>query len=348
MGFLDRRTVAVLFTILAFAGVLALLWAARLPVMAFIFAVFFAQLLEPVVVRFQSWLRVSRGKAVAATYLTIFLGLVIFGFTVGPSIVHQGQTLSQALPGLLENVKSGNIALQLGVLQGWSSQSQMRIQQWLMSHQSTLAGYAHDATLRLEQLAANLPWLLLVPILAIFFIKDRSELRNSILRLTGTTHRRAFLERVMDDLDRMLAEYVRAQLLLSLFAFIAYGVFLLIARLPYALAVAAIGGVLEFIPFVGPILTLVILVGIAFLTGYSHWGALIIFWLVWRGIQDYVNVPRVMGEGLDLHPLLALFAIVVGGEIGGVLGIFLSIPTVAALRIVWINWDRRVAVRRAA
>jgi predicted PurR-regulated permease PerM len=72
------------------------------------------------------------------------------------------------------------------------------------------------------------------------------------------------------------------------------------------------------------------------------------FWLVWRGIQDYVNTPRIMGEGLDLHPLLAIFAILAGGEIGGVLGMYLSIPTVAAARILWMNWSRRITVRKVA
>ena len=127
----------------------------------------------------------------------------------------------------------------------------------------------------------------------------------------------------MDDLDTMLGQYVRAQLLLSFFAFVAYSTFFLIVRLPYALAVAAIGGVLEFIPFVGPLVTLAILVGIAFLTGYPH-----------------------MGKDLDLHPLLAIFAILVGGEIGGVVGIYLSIPAVAAVRILWMNWTRRISVRK--
>jgi predicted PurR-regulated permease PerM len=77
-------------------------------------------------------------------------------------------------------------------------------------------------------------------------------------------------------------------------------------------------------------------------------GSLIAFWLAWRGVQDYVNMPHVMGKGLDLHPLLAIFAILIGGEIGGVLGIFLSIPTVAAARILWMNWTRRISVRKTA
>src|SRR5204863_3812405 len=107
-------------------------------------------------------------------------------------------------------------------------------------------------------------------------------------------------------------------------------------------------GILEFIPIAGPALALVLILGIAFLTGYPHWLALALFWVVWRAVQDYVNTPRVMGEGLDLHPLLAIFAILVGGEMGGILGIFLSIPAVAGLRILWLNWTRRTVVPKAA
>src|SRR5262249_38060780 len=130
--------------------------------------------------------------------------------------------------------------------------------------------------------------------------------------------------------------------------FVAYGVFLLIVGLPYAFAAAAIAGVLEFIPVAGPLATLAIIVGIAFVTGYPHWLVLGGFLLVWRGVQDYVNTPRVIGVGLNLHPLAAIFAVLVGGEVGGVLGIFLSIPAVAALRILWLDWRHLGMVRKAA
>jgi predicted PurR-regulated permease PerM len=348
MGFFDRRTISILVTILAFAGVLAVVWLARLPLIAFLFAIFFAHLLEPVVDRFQGWLHVSRGKSVAITYVAIFGGLLIFGLTAGPKTLNEVERLSQTLPSLFENFQTGNIAREFGGTHGWSMQTQARIQDWLVGHQESISTTAKDVEQRLRQLASNLPWVFLVPILAVFFLKDRSELRNSVLQLISRSERREFIEHVMDDLDTMLGQYVRAQLLLSFFAFIAYGVFLLIVRFPYALATAAIGGVLEFIPFVGPLLTLGIFIAIALLTGYSHWIAVAGFWLVWRGVQDYVNTPRVMGQGLDLHPLLAIFAILVGEQLGGVLGVYLSIPTVAALRILWLNWTRKSPTRKAA
>ena len=348
MGFFDRRTVSVLATILAFAGLVLLLWVARRPVLVFIFAIFFAHLLEPLVASIEKWLATSRSKAVAITYGAILAALVIFGMTVGPHIVQQGRVLEETLPELLDKVKSGNIAWQLGGQRGWSFQTQAWIQQWLVQHQDGIARYPDVVTAHLKDAVSNITWIVLVPIVAIFFLKDSSTLSDSALKLIRSAQHRRLFRRVLDDLDTMLAKYVRVQLLLSLFAFIAYGAFLLIARLQYAFVIAAVAGVLEFIPIAGPLIALAMLVVIAFLTGYSPWPALVVFWLVWRLIQDYVNAPRVMGKGLDLHPLLVIFAVLVGGEVAGIPGILLSVPTVAALRILWLHWTRRPAVRNAA
>jgi predicted PurR-regulated permease PerM len=267
--------------------------------------------------------------------------------TVGPRIVHEGKRLEETLPDLLEKVKSGNIAWQLGGQQGWSYQTQARIQQWLIQHQDDVSRYTQDVTTHLGEAVSNVTWILLVPIVAIFFLKDRS-LSDSALKLIRAPQQRRVVERIIGDLDTMLAQYVRGQILLSFFAVAAYGGFLLIARLQYALVIAVVAGALEFIPIAGALIALGILIAIAFLTGYSHWLALVGFWVVWRVIQDYVNAPRVMGEGLDLHPLLVIFSVLVGGEVAGILGILLAVPAVAALRILWLNLHHRVPVQNAA
>jgi len=58
---------------------------------------------------------------------------------------------------------------------------------------------------------------------------------------------------------------------------------------------------------------------------------------VWRLVQDYVNSPRIMGDSLELEPLAVVFAVMVGGQLGGIPGLYLSVPAVAVLRIVWIE-----------
>jgi predicted PurR-regulated permease PerM len=74
---------------------------------------------------------------------------------------------------------------------------------------------------------------------------------------------------------------------------------------------------------------------VAFGANYSHIIFVFLFLLVWRGVQDYFNAPRIMGGKLELHPLAVLFGVLAGGEIGGVIGVFLSIPIMAAIRIFW-------------
>jgi predicted PurR-regulated permease PerM len=68
---------------------------------------------------------------------------------------------------------------------------------------------------------------------------------------------------------------------------------------------------------------------------YQHWILLLVFLGSWRIVQDYVVSPRVMGKSMELHPLAAIFGVMAGGEIAGVLGVYLSIPVMATLRIVW-------------
>jgi len=119
---------------------------------------------------------------------------------------------------------------------------------------------------------------------------------------------------------------------------VVYSGFLWMMGVPYFLVLGTIGGLLEFIPLLGPLTAGVIMVTVALLTSYQHWAILVVFLVVWRLIQDYVSSPRIMGESMELHPLAAIFGVMAGAEIAGILGIYLSIPVMASLRIVFRRW----------
>jgi predicted PurR-regulated permease PerM len=148
-----------------------------------------------------------------------------------------------------------------------------------------------------------------------------------------------FLRGLIDDLNEMLAGYIRAQILLAALSLVVYTGMLLLMRVPYAAILGVIGGIAEFVPVVGPLVAAASIFGVAFLSSYSHFLLLLIFLALWRLVQDYYNSPRIMGGKLELHPLAALFAVLAGGELAGVLGVFLSIPIMATLRIVWRRWQ---------
>jgi predicted PurR-regulated permease PerM len=64
---------------------------------------------------------------------------------------------------------------------------------------------------------------------------------------------------------------------------------------------------------------------------------------LWRVIMDYWIAPHVMGHELEIHPLLAIFTVMVGGAVGGIVGIYLSVPIVAALRVIWNRFASHAA-----
>jgi len=139
-------------------------------------------------------------------------------------------------------------------------------------------------------------------------------------------------------MDSMLGHFIRAQLTLAGLAMVVVTFVLWIMRVPYAFALGPAAGALEFIPVVGPAIGGLLVLGVALLSGYGHFWWLLIFLLVWRCLQDYVTSPRIMGTTLELHPLTVLFGVFAGGEVAGVIGVFLSIPVLATLRILWHTW----------
>ena len=346
MSLIDGRTTRVLFTVFLFAVGVGFLYVAHRTLIAFLFAVFFAYLVDPAVSRVEKWTK-GRPSAIAVIYFLIVLLLVTFFFFVGPKIGHETQKLSESLPALLERVSSGQIAEQIGAEHGLSVATRRQLSEFLTSHRSDLLQLAQRAGLRVAELAQQSWLLIVVPILAGFFLKDGRVFSQVALSFAHTKPQREFLQGVISDMNQMLADFIRAQLTLAALSWIAYASFLgLIMHVPFALMLGTAGGILEFIPVVGPLVAAFLILGVALLTGYPHWAILLIFLIVWRIVQDYFVSPRVMGKNMELHPLAAIFGVLAGGEIAGVLGVYLSIPVMASLRIVWRRWRMYAEKRR--
>lgn len=343
MDLIDKRTVSVLTTILLFIAAGAFIYGASRVLVVFLLAILFAYLLEPLVSAAQRWIRVSRGSrtlAIVEVYAVLCAALAVLFFLTGPRIAEEAKMLAEALPGLFERLSSGQIALQIGSRRGWSSATQLRLQQFLAGHSNVVLSWVGSLGPRVAAAASNAIWIVLIPILAVFFLKDGRTFSDDILKMFERRQQRQFLTGITDDLNEMLAHYIRMQLILSGLSIVAYMAVLSLLRVPYALAIGLFAGLLEFIPVVGPFLGDVIIVGVAFLANYHHVLIIVLFLAVWRILQDYVTTPHLMAAKLQLHPLTVIFAVLVGAEIGGVIGVYLSIPIAAALRIVWKRWQR--------
>jgi predicted PurR-regulated permease PerM len=190
----------------------------------------------------------------------------------------------------------------------------------------------------------NVLYAILIPILSFFFLKDGPSIRKTIIESFSRANQTVVNEIFM-DLHLLLAQYIRALVLLALSTFAFYTGFLSIASVPYAILLAGIGAILEFIPVVGPLTGSAVILLVAGFTGYPHLLWIVIFLVIYRIFQDYVLSPYLMSSGVEVDPLLVLFGVLAGEQIAGVPGMFFSVPTIAALRVFYIRLrrQRRVA-----
>ena len=184
-----------------------------------------------------------------------------------------------------------------------------------------------------------IPWLILIPILAFFLLKDAEGFRRSALLMLPRGRWRWRGDEFFQDINSTLAAYIRAQLTACLFIGIICSLGFTLLGLPGGLVMGVLAGVFEFVPLVGPV-TIALLAGLLamFHAGPFNAFLVLLFLGVLRIVQDYVIYPRLIGQGIHLHPLAVIFAILAGEKLAGVAGIFLAIPVVAIITVSYRHW----------
>jgi predicted PurR-regulated permease PerM len=334
MKLLDRRTLSVLLTVIVVAVLLTIVYVARAVIVIFAFSILFAYLINPHVKFLQCHsllFKKLKGPHILQVYLAFLILLAAVFHAFGPEFHGRPGRLAREIPTFADTVARGEIADSMGRNLGWTDAQTSRLRAFLQAHRSNIENVKQTIERSTLEIAGAI---LVIPILAIFFISDGEKLANQIILLISPGDDIAELRSVAAELNVMLQHYIRAKVILGISSFFFSSVAMLALGFPHPVALGVIAGVLEFIPIAGWMMAAATIVSAGALA-HSHWIWMLALLGAWRICMDYAISPRVMGHELEIHPLLAIFTVMVGGAIGGIVGIYLSIPLVAALRVVW-------------
>jgi predicted PurR-regulated permease PerM len=329
---IDRSAARYAWTVVLVTILLYVVYLIRTTVFVFILALLFAYLLSPLVNLLDRILPGrTRTPALALAYI-IFVGLVVLiGIRIGSRVVDEANSFAKRLPQMLTDWEQPNPSAP-AMLNSFKRDLIEKIQ----GSTTDLLAALSRAGLKALTLASDLIYLVIIPILAFFFLKDGRAIRQHVLDMVEDGPNRELLNDVLADVDLLLAHYMRALVLLSGAAFTAYCIFLLIVGTPFALLLAVLAGLFEFIPLLGPLTA-----GVTILIVTAVFAKPVVvtffFLLAYRVFQDYILSPHLMGQGVELHPLLVLFGVFAGAEIAGIPGTFLSVPILALVRILYLR-----------
>ncbi|HET8629487.1 MAG TPA: AI-2E family transporter [Thermomicrobiales bacterium] len=272
--------------------------------------------------------RIPRPLAILLLYLAILLVLAGVIALLVPLIVNEINLLMRNLP-TYERQLDGLLA-RLPTTSG----QPLQINDIVASLGAPLQSIAITAGKRAPEVGSALVTILLIFVIAFFLAVDERFAE----RVVGRFFPPALRPRAVGILERIgtgLGYWVHAQLLLAFFFGFCFGIGLLVARVPYALTLGTVGGVLEIIPYVGGFVTVVLAAVLAATTGKLWLVIVAVGWyLIVVNVEAHVVAPKLVGEIVGLHPLVVVVALFLGAEWLGILGALLAVPLAVVAQVL--------------
>ncbi|HJY29443.1 MAG TPA: AI-2E family transporter [Pyrinomonadaceae bacterium] len=342
-----RVVLRIIFVVL---GVIGLLWiVSKITgiILLLVLSIFFAYLVSPLVEFLRRPRKVSNRTvaipkvvAIVLSYLIILAALVFAIFVILPSLGNQfpefatqaksyWKSLGDKTQQIIEYSKSRRMP---APLVDAANNAVPKVVEKVSATVTELATAALGYVV-------YIPWLILIPILAFFLLKDAESFRRSALLMLPRGRWRWRGDEFFQDINSTLAAYIRAQLTACLLIGLICSLGFTVLGLPGGLVMGVLAGFFEFVPLVGP-LAIAFMAGVLamFHAGPFNAFLVLLFLGVLRIAQDYAIYPRLIGQGIHLHPLAVIFAILAGEKLAGVAGIFLAIPVVAIITVSYRHW----------
>jgi len=325
-----------------------LLYEIRTLLLLLVVSIFFCYLVAPIVHFLEQpvylarhEIRLPRAVAITIVYLLIAVVLAAGAQLIWPQLSQQVADLAKDLPGYAKSAETGVNKI-FNDANSWMRHVKLP-PQWrdaaftrTSELANSLAGWLTDSLAGALGYLQYLTWPILVPILSFFLLKDAVYFEQNLIALLPNERLQKRAHWLLMDVSRTLAAYIRAQITACLVVGSAMMLGLTLIGAPYPVVLGAIAGMLEFIPLVGPLISAVVIFGLTLTVSFKTALIIALFLAVLRMVQDYFIYPKIVGRGIKMHPLVVVVAILAGAEIGGLIGIFLSIPVVG-LGIVFYN-----------
>ncbi|EKM6438388.1 AI-2E family transporter [Cronobacter sakazakii] len=333
--FSDPEAIALLAILVAGFCILFFLHDLLAPLLV---AIVLAYLLEWPTSRLQ---RIGCSRGLAATLvLVLFIGIVlVMAFVVVPVAWQQGINLIRDIPGMLNKLsdfaatlpKRFPALMDAGIIDAIAENMRTRI----ITLGDSVVKYSLASLVGLLTLAI---YLILVPLMVFFLVKDKEQLLNAVRRVLPRN--RGLAGQVWVEMNQQITNYIRGKVLEMIVVGVATWIGFLIFGLNYSLLLAVLVGISVLIPYIGAFMVTIPVVCVAlfqFGMGTEFWSCFAVY-LIIQGLDGNVLVPVLFSEAVNLHPLVIILSVVIFGGLWGFWGIFFAIPLATLIKAVVHAW----------
>lgn len=328
---INKKTYRLAFLVIASLVSCYFLFLVRGILTPFLLAAFLAYLLQPLVYSLE-----RRGiphlLAIIFTYVCVLGAFTALGIFALPKLLDQLHDLLTAIPRYTQRTQEF-----LDYLEGTSARYPPGVQEIIDDKLSAwfifLTKSVNQAVDGLLKLIGYLPTLALVPFLSFYMLKDAEEIKRIFESILPASWRTDMMGLVRDT-DDVLKCFIRCQLFVCLMVGVLCWLGYTLMGLPFAIILGVVAGVTDAIPFFGPLIGLVPALAVALLDSWQMvlWTVLVAF--IVQQIEANIISPKILGDGMGLHPIMVVFVLLAGGQLYGILGMLLALPVAAVLKVL--------------
>jgi predicted PurR-regulated permease PerM len=310
----------------------------------FFFSIAMAYLLNPLVSGLEKR-RLKRTLASLLVLLFFMLGLTILGIFLVPQLVSEiGDLINQTVTALpqvrdwLQNTVLPALSRLPVDLQKLQNALLEDLPGKLQTVLGTVLRGALNFTATTSAVLGQLLNVILIPVLTFYFLNDGQQLWEQFVLRLFPEARRAGVQHKMQIADEMMSGFLRGQVTVMTIVGILSGIGMALVGVPYAIFVGLMSGLLNIIPYVGLLISLILTLVVALFTAHpfaTMIKAAIVFAVV-QGLEGSVISPKIVGEKVGLHPMIVILSVLVGAQFFGFWGLLLAVP-VAAIINVFVN-----------
>lgn len=298
----------------------------------FVLAIIIAYILNPLV-EFLESRRMPRYLGILLIYAVFFSLIFLIGIGTIPTLIYELQKLGEMIPEYTGRFQAFISHLQSDY-QRFNLPDSVRavLDQNIVAMQNNLQNLLERITGTILGLFSHMFTILIIPLLVYYILRDMENLKRSLVLVFPKRYRK-WVATVGSEMDRTLGAYFRGMLFICFIVGLLTYVGLLLLGVEFALILGIISGITNIIPYFGPLIGAVPAVLIALLNSPALVLKVIIVIIIVQQLESQFIAPQILGRSLGLHPLIVIFALIVGGRLFGLGGLIFAVPFAAVLRI---------------
>ena len=304
----------------------------------FSFALMLAYFFDPLY-KFLLNKKAPKVLAIIIVFGIIIALLILIIFFLIPSVINQLNILYKEIPNFIEKYENLILSIKPQLSKFINpADVEILLKENLSELQKSVLGFSQSIIIYLSNIVSSITFgIVIIPLILFYIMRDMFIFKENLYIFVSKKNKKEFKE-ALEEIDHIVSGFIRGRIIVCFIVGTLIGIGLYFLNLEFALIIGIVSGVFNFIPYLGPIVGVIL--ALIFALGSPWWTLLMIivlFVLVNQLEAIYLN-PNILGKELGLHPLTVILSILICGQLLGILGVLVAVPLAAILKVLAIRY----------